>query len=65
MAVLEIMIDVCQKLVTPLDETLATSIANLSLVELKGELHQQASELLVALSKHHCLQAVGVLIIQY
>lgn len=64
-AVLKMMTEICQNSVTSLDDALATSVADLGLAELPGHAGEQASELLVALSKSQCSQAVGALIIKY
>ena len=59
------MTDICQNQVTNLEDSLATSVADLALAELTGHASEQASDLLVALSKSQCSQAVGALIIKY
>lgn len=64
-AVLKMMTEVCQNYIKKLEDTLATSVADLALAELTGHASEQASELLVSLSKSQCSQAVGALIIKY
>ena len=56
--------NICLEHASNLDEDMATSVANLALAELTGAANNDASELLVSLSKHQCPQAVGSLIIK-
>ncbi|XP_014215700.1 maestro heat-like repeat-containing protein family member 1 isoform X1 [Copidosoma floridanum] len=64
-AVLKIMSDICQNYVDSLEDSLATSIADLALNEIVGPASQQACELLVALSKKECSQSIGALIVKF
>lgn len=67
-ALLNMMTDVCQNITSSLDDACATSVADLALAELTGSSGmaiEQASNLMVALSKTACSQAIGALIIKY
>ncbi|KAJ8688258.1 hypothetical protein QAD02_024053 [Eretmocerus hayati] len=64
-AVLKIMTNICQKHIERLEDSIAQSIADLALVEIIGYASEQASELIVALSRSQCAQAVGALIIKF
>ncbi|XP_031777051.1 maestro heat-like repeat-containing protein family member 1 isoform X2 [Nasonia vitripennis] len=65
-ALLKMMTDICKDRITSLDDTLATSVADLALAELgSGATSEQASELIVALSTTQCSQAIGALIIKF
>lgn len=63
-AVLKMMTDTLQNHVESLDDSLATSVADLALAELTSVASDYASELMVALSKTQCAQAIGALIIK-
>lgn len=63
-AVLKMMTDTLQNHVASLEDSLATSVADLALAELTGVASDHASELMVSLSKTQCAQAVGALIIK-
>ena len=63
-SVLQIITDTCQNYIKEMDNTQATSVADLALAEFVGIHHEQAAELLVALSKTQCAQAIGSLIIK-
>ncbi|XP_058805829.1 maestro heat-like repeat-containing protein family member 1 [Phymastichus coffea] len=64
-AILKMMTEVCQNYIKNLEDTLATTVADLALVELTGHASEQALQLIVALSKTQCSQAVGALIIKF
>lgn len=48
-----------------LNADLASSIAEVAVNELMGELEKEAAELLMALSREHCVQAMGGLLNKY
>lgn len=63
-SVLKIMTEILENHDASLDDSLAQSVADLALSELTGVASDHASELIVALSKTQCSQAVGALIIK-
>lgn len=56
------MSNMCKYISASLNADLASSVADLAVNELIGETETGAAELLVALSKTHCTQAMGGLL---
>lgn len=64
-SLLNVLASACRYSDANLNADLASSVAELAVNELTGNNQDEAAELLIALAKTHCIQAMGGLLTKY
>ncbi|XP_024939150.1 maestro heat-like repeat-containing protein family member 1 isoform X2 [Cephus cinctus] len=64
-SMMKILVETCRDQSFSLQEDLASSVANLAIDELIGDANKEACELLVALSRFHNAQTIGILLSKF